>query len=132
MLARTLEDTRKIAQTYAEENIPVLALLGELGAGKTTFAQFYAQALGVEEDVLSPTFSIVREYDTQEGKLYHCDLYRVEDPEELEAFGFEEYFHEDAKLIIEWPQIAQDYLQDAVYLEILIDEEGNRIFRRLP
>lgn len=132
MLARTLEDTRKIAQTYAEENIPVLALLGELGAGKTTFAQFYAQALGVEEDVLSPTFSIVREYDTQEGKLYHCDLYRVEDPEELEAFGFEEYFHEDAKLIIEWPQIAQDYLQDAVYLEILVDEEGNRIFRRLP
>jgi tRNA threonylcarbamoyladenosine biosynthesis protein TsaE len=132
MLARTLEDTRKIAQTYAEENIPVLALLGELGAGKTTFAQFYAQALGVEEDVLSPTFSIVREYDMQEGKLYHCDLYRVEDPEELEAFGFEEYFHEDAKLIIEWPQIAQDYLQDAVYLEILVDEEGNRIFRRLP
>ncbi len=131
MLAKTLEDTKKIAQMYAEESIPVLALLGEMGSGKTTFAQYYAKALGVEEDVLSPTFSLVREYDTPKGPLYHCDLYRIEDEEELAAMGFEEYFHKGAKLVIEWPQIAQAYLLDAVYLEIKVDEQGHRIFRRL-
>ncbi len=132
MFAKSLEDTEKIAKIYAEEDIPVLALLGELGAGKTTFAKYYAKALGVTDDVLSPTFSLVREYDTPKGPLYHCDLYRIEDPEELAAMGFEEYFHKGARLIIEWPQIAEDYLQDAVYLEILVDKEGNRTFRRLP
>lgn len=131
MIARTLEDTKRIAQHYAKQNIPVLALIGELGAGKTTFAQFYGEALGVEEEITSPTFSLVKEYDTPTGPFYHCDLYRIDDPSELEAMGFEEYFTPQARLLIEWPQIAEEYLEDAVYLEIRTDEEGIRYFERM-
>lgn len=95
----------------ALQNNTVFALRGELGAGKTTFTQFFLQALGVSEPVTSPTFTIVNEYTTKTNQLiYHLDLYRIKTPQELAAIGIEELIDQAFCMIIEWPEMAESYL----------------------
>ncbi|MGJ8672260.1 tRNA (adenosine(37)-N6)-threonylcarbamoyltransferase complex ATPase subunit type 1 TsaE [Rubritalea sp.] len=81
----------------------VLALIGDLGAGKTHLTQGIAQALGREEAVTSPTFALVNEYTDCSPELIHFDWYRMETPEELLAIGWEDYLEREAILVIEWP-----------------------------
>lgn len=89
----------------------VLMLHGDLGAGKTTLTQGVAQGLGIEGPVQSPTFTLVREHDARAMKLYHLDLYRLDDPSELEDIGYEVYINPpDGVSIIEWPERAGDWL----------------------
>ncbi len=94
----------------------VVLLHGDLGAGKTTLAQGIAAGLGIEEPIQSPTFTLVAEHAVDEGSngiemLYHLDLYRLDGPDDLESFGWEQYIDPgNAVSIVEWPERAGDWL----------------------
>ena len=92
----------------------ILLLEGDLGAGKTTFAQGAAKGLGVDEFVNSPTFVIINEYFSGRLSLYHMDLYRVEDESQLYDLGIEEYFFGNGVCLVEWPAIALPLMPEEV------------------
>lgn len=108
----------------------VYAFKGEMGAGKTTFISTLSQALGVDEDEAnSPSFAIVNEYrsDTTAELIYHFDLYRLENLEEVMDIGFEDYLDSGAICLIEWPDIVSDILpDDTVWVEIRANDDGSR------
>lgn len=102
----------------------VLLLHGDLGAGKTTLTQGIALGLGVSSPVQSPTFTLVREHQGDRLKLYHLDLYRLDDPDELEDIGYETYIDPvDGVSVIEWPERAGDWLPDR-FLLVQIEHMG--------
>lgn len=106
------EDTFELGKTLGSkaEAGNIYTLDGDLGAGKTVFAQGFAQGLGVEEYVNSPTFTIVSEYDSGRLPLYHFDVYRISDPEEMYEIGFEDYLFGDGVCLIEWGDLVRDIL----------------------
>ena len=114
------EKTREIGSKLGELLTPksVICLIGDLGAGKTTMTQSLARALGVDDYITSPTFTIVNEY---EGKmpLYHFDVYRIGSSEEMYDIGFDEYIDGDGVCIIEWANLIEDILPDEyLYIEL--------------
>ena len=125
------EETRRTAALMGKEAFPgeVLALIGDLGTGKTTLAKAIARGLGVTETLTSPTFTIVQEYDTGRLPLYHFDVYRVNDEDELFEIGLEDYFHKGGVCLIEWADLIEDLLpEDAVTIRMAYgEEEGERI-----
>lgn len=137
----TINELNKVAQTIAGilQEGDVLSLRGDLGAGKTTFVQAIAKAMGIHERVTSPTFSLVNYYEGT-PPLWHLDLYRLEAPQELEDIGYEDYFYpENAITFIEWAEKADYYLPDDVYEIDIIHEENTRamtidprLARRMP
>ena len=105
----------------------VLMLHGDLGAGKTTLTQGIASGLGVEGPVQSPTFTLVREHQGREMVLYHLDLYRLADPDELENLGYEVYLDPpDGVSVIEWPERAGDWLPERFTLVQIEHLGGDR------
>jgi tRNA threonylcarbamoyladenosine biosynthesis protein TsaE len=88
----------------------VVALEGELGAGKTTLARAICRGFGVVEDVTSPTFALVHEYAAGAARVYHLDLYRLEGPRDLTNLGWDEIVSADALVLVEWPERAGDRL----------------------
>ena len=103
-----LQVAEAILKTYPGEH--TFTLSGDLGSGKTTFVKAFAVALGLEEEISSPTFSIVHEYCEGDKRIYHFDLYRIKNQAELFQFGFEEYLEKNAYVLIEWPEIALNLL----------------------
>ena len=99
---------QSILKTFPDERIFVLN--GDLGSGKTTFVKGFAKALNISEDVSSPTFSIVHEYGFGNNKIYHFDLYRLKNEQDLFQIGFEEYVDSGAYVLIEWPEMAGNLL----------------------
>lgn len=122
------EETQKIAADFADtlKGGEVIAMYGDLGAGKTAFTQGLAKALGITSHVTSPTFTIVNEY---EGRLplYHFDVYRILDPEEMYEIGYDEYIENGGVCIIEWAELIEELLPEE-YIKVTIlknDEKGD-------
>lgn len=103
----------------------IICLYGDLGTGKTHFVKGIARGLGITDNVTSPTFSIVNEYDNGRLKLYHFDVYRVHDPEEIAAIGFDEYIFSDAVSIIEWSNYIEELIPEN-HIEVNIQKDISR------
>lgn len=116
----------------AEARTPlVLALRGDLGAGKSTLARAVAQGAGVVGDVPSPTFNLVFRYDTPRGvQVQHLDLYRLEDPDEVWELGWSELGGDRDLVLIEWPQRAEALLPSPRW-EVALEEEADPAVRRV-
>lgn len=112
LIFKNEEETIAFGREYASRLAPgtVIALVGPLGAGKTTFTKAIAKGLGIEETITSPTFTVVCEYDSGRLPLYHFDVYRVSDPDELFEMGFEEYLYKNGVCLIEWADLIDDIL----------------------
>lgn len=105
----------------------VIAYRGGLGAGKTAFTSGLAKGFGIDCEVTSPTFAIVNEYHGGEKTLYHFDMYRISDADELYATGFFDYFDGESVLAIEWSENIEDALpENTVYVEINVIDENTR------
>lgn len=109
-----------VKQIIPQLKYPILLLKGNLGAGKTTFSQVLLKELGSQDEVSSPTYSIVNEYDTPKGKVFHFDLYRLKSVDEAYDFGIEEYLDNCFLSIIEWPEIYMDELEGYDFHEMTI------------
>src|SRR6056297_1967770 len=106
----------------------IILLSGELGAGKTKLVKGVAKGLGIKDEVNSPTFTLIHEY---QGRipLFHMDLYRLKEEEELYDIGFEEYLERDGAVIIEWPELALNLMpSDAIFINIEVSSKDSRIF----
>lgn len=105
-----------------------IAFHAPMGAGKTTFVSAVCHALGAEDDVSSPTFSIINEYRDREGRpIFHFDFYRIDDDAQALDLGLDEYFDSDALCLMEWPENACRFLPDDT-LDVCIDvaDDGTR------
>lgn len=123
------EETFNLAGEFAKKIKPgdIIALDGELGAGKTIFVKGIAAAFGINDHITSPTFNIVKEYIGRE-KLYHFDVYRIDDVDELFEIGFEEYLNDGAICIIEWASLIEEVLpKDIIHVKIEGSGYDNRI-----
>lgn len=109
----------------------VVALVGDLGTGKTALTKYIAQGLGIQEQITSPTFTIVQEYYSGRLPMYHFDVYRIGDPEEMYELGYEEYFYGDGVCIVEWADLIEELLpDDTLKIEIAYgQQEGERVYQ---
>lgn len=109
----------------------VIALTGDLGTGKTTLTKAIAEGLKIEDVITSPTFNIVKEYDSGRLPLYHFDVYRIGDPDEMYELGYEEYFYGEGVSVVEWADLIEELIpEDAIRIDIEYgQEEGERIYR---
>ncbi|WP_113660893.1 tRNA (adenosine(37)-N6)-threonylcarbamoyltransferase complex ATPase subunit type 1 TsaE [Pedobacter nanyangensis] len=102
---------------------------GEMAAGKTTFIKAFCEALGVSDVVSSPTFSIVNEYESNQGPVYHFDFYRLKNLQEAYDIGYEEYFYSDSYCLIEWPSKVDALLpEEYIKVQITVTDHEQRLF----
>lgn len=131
--SKSIDDTIELAQNLESEKFPgmIICLNGELGSGKTVFVKGFAQALGINETVTSPTFNLVKEYIDGETKLYHMDVYRLENS--CETVGFDDYFDGESISIIEWSDIICDCLpNERLEITFKVIDENTRILKIVP
>ena len=126
-------DTEEFGMKLASSLEPgdIVALIGDLGTGKTTLTKYIAKGLGVTENIDSPTFNIVKEHKSGRIPLFHFDVYRLSSGDELLDIGADEYFYSDGVCIIEWADIVADVVPEKAKV-ILIeygDKQGERIYR---
>ncbi|MCI9084479.1 MAG: tRNA (adenosine(37)-N6)-threonylcarbamoyltransferase complex ATPase subunit type 1 TsaE [Bacilli bacterium] len=125
-------ETIEFAQNLESEKFPnmVICLNGELGSGKTMFTKAFANALGIQENVTSPTFNIIKEYDG-ELPLYHMDVYRLDG--NTEGVGIEEYFTKEGVVIIEWANTIKDILpEERLDIKFKVAGENSRVLIVTP
>lgn len=128
--SHNLKETEKLGQMIAQQitNKDVICMTGDLGAGKTTLSQSIMKNLGIVESITSPTYTIVNEYHDP-VKIFHFDVYRINDSDEMFEIGFDEYLDQEAVVIIEWANQIRDILPDeAIWIDIKYNEvEGQRV-----
>ncbi len=116
----TYELAKNLAMNMKEPK--VVCLNGDLGVGKTVFAKGFAKGLGIDEDITSPTFTIVQSYKGIDMNLHHFDVYRISDISEMDEIGYEEYFFDNAICLIEWSKLIEEIIpSDAI--EVLIEKD---------
>lgn len=127
-LTYELSDIDSVAmQLLSEVKSKTLLFYGEMGAGKTTLIKALVKALGAEDAASSPTFSLVNEYHSDQGRIFHFDFYRIEDETEALDMGIEDYLNTESWKFIEWPQKIEKFLDYPTQkLEILVENEGLR------
>ena len=129
---RSEMDTIEFAQNLESEKFPnmVICLNGELGSGKTLFTKGFANAMGIDETITSPTFNIIKEYDG-ELPLYHMDVYRLDG--KVDGVGIEEYYHKGGVVIIEWANTIKDILPtNRLDIKFKITGENSRVLVVVP
>ncbi|CCZ60551.1 hypothetical conserved protein YdiB [Clostridium sp. CAG:710] len=127
------KETIEIAQNLESEKFPnmVICLEGDLGSGKTVFTKGFAQALGIEETVTSPTFNIIKEYPNGELPLYHMDVYRLDG--KVDDLGIEDYYTRGGVTIIEWSDMIKDYLpEERLDIKFKVIDEDTRTLTFIP
>ncbi|MBO5188603.1 MAG: tRNA (adenosine(37)-N6)-threonylcarbamoyltransferase complex ATPase subunit type 1 TsaE [Alistipes sp.] len=126
------EGLREVAEALLEslDGRTVVALRGEMGAGKTTLIRAVAEAMGVEDQVTSPTFALVNQYEGAGGeRLFHFDFYRIDDVREAYDLGYEEYFYSGDLCFVEWPEKIEALLpEEVVEVHITVDSPTARSF----
>lgn len=112
------EETQKLGFEFGSKATPgtVIALIGDLGVGKTVFTKGFAQGLGIKEDVVSPTFTILETYESGRLDLYHFDVYRIGDVEEMEEVGFDDYVYGNGVSLIEWAGLIEDIMPKGTFV----------------
>ena len=128
------KETYDLGKELGAKAVPgqVLCIDGDLGVGKTVFTKGFAKGLGVEEDVVSPTFTIIQIYDDGKLPLYHFDVYRIGEPEEMYEIGFEDYFYGEGVCLIEWASLIEELLpENAVRIRIEKDLEKGFDYRKI-
>ena len=126
---REVEELAAVAEYLIEamsKTNNIVFLYGDLGAGKTTFVKQIVKMLGSQDDTSSPTYSLVNEYHIPKGKLYHIDLYRINDTDEAVDMGIEEYLFSESYCFIEWPQVIVPLVDDYIKVEISVDAKESR------
>jgi tRNA threonylcarbamoyladenosine biosynthesis protein TsaE len=126
-----LSDLPQVAQQLLEfsKGEKIFIFDGDMGAGKTTFIKSFCRVLGVKDVVSSPTYSIVNEYESANGLVYHFDFYRIKDIQEAYDLGYEEYFYGGGICLIEWPERVAELLPEhLIKVEISIIDENRRVF----
>ncbi len=130
IITKTPQELEYLGSRMAQLVLPgdFIALDGDLGAGKTLFSQGVAQGLGVTEEISSPTFTIIHEYESGRLPLYHMDVYRLKHPEEMYDLGYEEYFYGEGVTLVEWAQMIESLLpEDYLSIEISVIPEGREL-----
>ncbi len=132
-ISNSISDTQQIAAKFAESLTKgdILTLKGDLGAGKTAFTAGLLQGLGLKNSVSSPTFTIVNEYLNGEIPLYHFDLYRLSDEEDLYNIGIDEYLYGDGICVFEWPELVEELAESYYCIEILKDLSVSEDYRKI-
>ncbi len=127
------QETYDIGYKLGSESMPgnIYCLIGDLGVGKTIFSKGFAVGIGITEHITSPTFTIVQVYDGKKP-LYHFDMYRIEDPDELEMIGYEDYFFGEGVCLVEWANNVIDAIpKNAVWITIEKDLERGFDYRKI-
>mgnify|MGYP003291155752 CR=1 FL=1 len=120
----SMEDTFELGRQFgaAAKEGAVFCLSGDLGTGKTVFTQGFAAGMEIDEPVNSPTFTIVQEYDSGRLPLYHFDVYRIGDVEEMDEIGCDDYFFGRGVCLVEWAELVKEIIPDnAVWITIRKD-----------
>jgi tRNA threonylcarbamoyladenosine biosynthesis protein TsaE len=126
---QSIGDIERVAEKFLEAHSEetVFAFYGKMGVGKTTFIKALCDVLEVEDYVTSPTFSLVNEYSSSKGELYHFDFYRIKNIHDVYDFGYEEYFYSGNICLIEWPELVDPLLpSNTVIVKIEELEDGRR------
>ena len=123
------EETFALGKALGEKASPgqIYTLDGDLGTGKTVFTQGVAAGLGITEAISSPTFTIIQEYDTGRLPLYHFDVYRIGDIEEMDEIGYDDYFFGEGICLIEWADLIREILPEHV-IRITIEKDLEKGF----
>ena len=132
--SNSARDTFDFGIELGEKAVPgqVICLDGDLGTGKTVLTKGIAVGLGIDEPVVSPTFTIVQIYEQGRIPLYHFDVYRIDDPDEMEEIGYREYFYGNGLTIIEWSELIEDILpKDAMRIRIRKDTDKGFDYRAI-
>ena len=128
-LSKSEEDTKNFAKSLASylKTQDIIVLTGDLGSGKTKFTEGILSYFGLENEISSPTFTIVNEYQTKDFPIYHFDVYRLEDSSEFYEMGGEEYF-ENGICLIEWGELIEDALpKDYIHITFSRDDKNENI-----
>lgn len=130
VISKKPQETLYIGERMAKFLSPgnFISLTGDLGAGKTLFVQGIAKGLGIEDNVTSPTFTIIHEYTDGRLPLYHMDVYRINGIQEMENLGYEEYFYGQGVSIVEWGNLVSDIIpEEHLWLDFKVIGEGREI-----